>query len=285
MTDTVQTLCPTCGSDLIVVGDYRLCLDCAYREELPPPPPPGPDPTEALAGSGAVKGASEGEAPLGQNDASSFAPAPSESGEPLWLPQRRRRGGVTTPLGFQAGHPCPRVCGGVLIEAGGVLLCTVCDFRYPEGEAGRGELPADIPTLVPADATLTAPPVPAAGTEQADTAREAEALRREVERLRDENRKLLKLVTDMIEGLTNAPAPPAPPDLSLLYGEPEILPAEAVMPLETADELPSEGSPLKPGLSPPGPTPPRMADRPGFDSLPAEGTSPYWWRRSRPNTG
>ena len=49
--------------------------------------------------------------------------------------RRERRRLRTTPLGFSEGSPCPRLCGGMLVEADDALVCTDCDFRYP-GESG-----------------------------------------------------------------------------------------------------------------------------------------------------
>ncbi|MBW3625578.1 MAG: hypothetical protein KY468_19460 [Armatimonadetes bacterium] len=128
-----------------------------------------------------------------------------DSADALWLPPRRRRGGLTTPLGFQAGHPCPRVCGGALEEAEGGLRCTGCDFRYPEEvrypeeeAAGQPSGLADttgVPDTEAAPASASLKPTPVSA--RPDDPDLVGFLLREVQRLREENGRMTKVVAGL----------------------------------------------------------------------------------------
>ncbi len=257
--EPVPPRCPRCHTSLAPVGALWLCLDCAWSEPLlqPAPPPPAPEAPPTAASS-----ATEAEtppAPRVEEEESPteepFFPPRRETAEhdeeptppSVWLPPRRQRGGVMTALGFQAGHSCPRVCGGVLEEVDGSLRCTACDFRssrlvsaprtpaaptfscipaeeieekellqeeaIPEAEADDERLPPEVPPAPEYAETTPAVAsdrveVPAIETLPAQQA-ELTALQAENARLQDENARLLQRIYDLMRlGDLQPPPPP-----------------------------------------------------------------------------
>jgi hypothetical protein len=140
------------------------------------------------------------EAPPSGNDLAA-APAPARQ-------TSRKR---ITPLGFDAGSPCPRMCGGVLTEAEGCLRCSVCDFRYPEKERPTAEVsPPPPPSAGPiAASSATASPEGDPNEELRGLIARQEALLEEItrqgmlldeiERLKEENRRLLAMVRQLTQ--------------------------------------------------------------------------------------
>lgn len=254
MIETELIPCPSCGARLIVVGDQRMCLDCAYQEDQSSPPPLLHDSAESALSDPQITDAAE---PTSSSE-SPAAPASAEPSAALWLPPRRNRGAMTTPLGFQAGHACPRVCGGVLEESAGVLRCTGCDFRYPDSP----ELPGLQETSPPPQRAVISPPgesspapiAPAASEREQALAEERDILRREVARLREENLHLVKLVTDLLQDLPR-------PD------EADLAPAKTAS-AETDPPLTAEAASAVSESTPPARSEP----------LPGEGKAPLWWR-------
>ena len=134
-----------------------------------------------------------------QPPTSTSKPTPSTAGR---SPRRGTRG-TTTPLGFSDGDPCPRLCGGVLREAGGRLRCANCPFQYPEGpdDDPFADLPPHVVASIAALREAHSAELLALRQEVDEAAQQERAgLLREIEELRDTNLRLIHLVQGLREG-------------------------------------------------------------------------------------
>jgi hypothetical protein len=124
---------------------------------------------------------------------------PQPSPEQATQKEKPRKTGkrIVTPLGFSAGSPCPRVCGGVLEEMEGAIRCNRCDFRYPASESAKPAL-----RLVVQDTAPVSAPRRADDSEEALDAKalatERDALLGVVQQLKEENRRLLTMVYQLM---------------------------------------------------------------------------------------